>query len=239
MNKSSGLVKAFDKARLLYENEQYAKAISGFSRIIRKSPQHWSALNYRALSFAKKGDFDHAIADFEKALTLQPQNAEIYSNRALVYHYLGENKLSMDDFNKAAEIEPENGYRYASRAFIKDRQGDLLGALDDYNKAIEIDPEDAISINNKGMVEEKMGYASKAKKSFGMADEIARVTSVLHEKNAATKIAENTLPEKEKSTANEGKKITFNKYFSTIRRIFTEKGELKAFVNFCLRLIKK
>lgn len=67
----------------------------------------------RAISHAKKFEFDEAMKDFDKALELYPNRAILYSGRGQVYAQTEQYQKALADLERAVELDPQ-GYMFAA-----------------------------------------------------------------------------------------------------------------------------
>lgn len=219
------------------ESGNYKEGILLFSKGLKTDPDNLSLLFNRAKAYYREDMPEKALADMHKAVQLNPANASLYCERGILLHVTGQNELAMQDFNKAVELEPQNPFRYSSRAYIKDRMGDYEGALEDYSKTIALDPEDAIAYNNKGLVEEKMGRKQQSVQSFAFADKLdkngglKKVESQADGRDIKNPERGNTQPQVPARPPQQ-EKISTKGYFSTLKKVLTEKETFSEFKNF-------
>jgi len=88
------------------------RAISDFTKAIKKNPRFANAYYYRGLMYLrKKGDYDQVISDYTKAIEINPRLAVAYAERALIYYVKKEYDKAWEDVHKAEslgqEVRPE------------------------------------------------------------------------------------------------------------------------------------
>jgi tetratricopeptide (TPR) repeat protein len=138
-----------EKAALLSQNKQFAKAIKIYDEIIRQNPEAYTYSN-RGVVKSDLGDNKGAIIDYNKATELNPQYATAYSNRGINKFKLGDKVGAIKDFNQAIKINPTSELAYSNRGLAKYQSGDKIGAFVDTNKALELNPGFANAYYNRG-----------------------------------------------------------------------------------------
>lgn len=219
------------KGKELFDNQEFEKALDYFSRHLKLDPYHIESIYHRAMVYRRLEAYDKSLLDFDVLVNLVPTDASIISERGIARFYLKDSVGAIQDLDKAQELEPENAYRYSSRAYIRAALNDLDGALEDYQKAVELNPEDAISLNNMGLLEESKGRGDVAKKYFGASDEVNE-----RGLNAGDSISGNKNESEKKQVSKPTLKESF---LDTLKKLFTDKSERKAFINFIKSGAKK
>ena len=88
------------------QQEEYAKAITYFQRVIELEEQIADPYAEIAISFAAMGKYQKAIEYFEKALQKDPNNGEILSNLAMVNLEIGDLKKADQYIEASLRINP-------------------------------------------------------------------------------------------------------------------------------------
>ncbi len=84
------------------------RAISDFTKAIKKRPRYGMAYYYRAMAYSRKKEYDQAIADYTKAIEIDPQRfAVAYAERALIYYVKKEYDKAWEDVHKAQSLVQE------------------------------------------------------------------------------------------------------------------------------------
>jgi tetratricopeptide (TPR) repeat protein len=92
-------------ARLIVE-EQYAQAMVGLGRLIRRAPHFAEAHNQRAILHWRLDDFRRSIADCEKALELNPFHFGAQAGIGQSYLSMRMPVEALDAFRKALLLNP-------------------------------------------------------------------------------------------------------------------------------------
>ncbi len=138
-----------EKASLLRQKKQFAKAIQIHNKIISKNPEAYSYSN-RGIVKSDSGDKKGAIIDYDQAIKLNPNFSTAYSNRGIAKFELGDKVGAITDFEQAIKIDSGSAIAYSNRGLARFQSGDKVGAIADYNKAIELDSKLANAYFNRG-----------------------------------------------------------------------------------------
>lgn len=231
-----------------FNDKAFDKAVTAFTAHINNNPQDVKALYQRAMAYRALEKHEASLTDLEKALEIAPQEPDLFSERAVTKFHLKNIAGALNDMNEAALLDPKNGYRYSSRAYIKGHMGDTAGAIADYELAVEIDPEDAISYNNLGLLQEELGKKGASKNNFKKADDLAkRIYGDEYPESYAEQLKDEAVeqqeaPKKEDTPEQQPEvehisKTTF--YLRTIKNVFVNKDEFKAFRKFVFGGMRK
>lgn len=218
------------QGRAYIAERAFSKAIESFQLAIEKNPVDDKAVYFLGLSYLKADQLPMALLQFNRAMELAPQNATYLSDRAVTKLRLKDGQGAMKDLDRCVELDPNYSYRYSLRAFVKNSLGDSLSAIEDYKKALELDPEDAITLNNLGLCEEQMGYKTEAQRRFDEADALSRKKGGDHMMNLGSK--ESNLPTENMEAEPP------ESYWSTVKKVLTDKEEREAFLKFTGNLLK-
>jgi tetratricopeptide (TPR) repeat protein len=103
-----------EKAQALYSqafeflaDENYAKAIAGFTEVIKLHPNDVQSYSQRGDCYMLSDQLEKALEDYSKAVSLEPKVGYVYENRAKLYIRLGENEKAKADFDKVVELNPK------------------------------------------------------------------------------------------------------------------------------------
>ena len=91
-----------------FEKGETDRAISDFTKAIKKNPRFGMAYYYRAMAYSRKKEYDQAIAGYTKAIEIDPQRfAVAYAERALIYYVKKEYDKAWEDVHKAQNLGQE------------------------------------------------------------------------------------------------------------------------------------
>ncbi len=90
------------------EKGETDRAISDFTKAIKKNPRFGMAYYYRAMAYSRKKEYDKVIADYTKAIEIDTQRfAVAYAERALIYYVKKEYDKAWEDVHKAESLGQE------------------------------------------------------------------------------------------------------------------------------------
>lgn len=153
INKSPGKVRPYNNRGLAYFDQgEYDKAISDFSRAIELKRDYADGYYNRGLAYQKKGEYSKAAADYTEAIIISPKYLKAYINRGQVYSVSKEHEKAILDFRRAIEAAPLETAGYFNLAYLYLTLGKKEEAATVYNKILEIDPNDAEARLNLGAI---------------------------------------------------------------------------------------
>jgi len=107
-----------------FQNGEYKKAISNFTKVISLDPKNVSAFYYKAkannnmavnkdlklTNNDREGLLKSAIEDYSKAIIVNPKDVKLYQNRAIAYRDLGilTGTFGASNYNKVVATEAYN-----------------------------------------------------------------------------------------------------------------------------------
>ena len=169
-----------------------------------------------ALDSYESGDFQNSAQAYTKLIVFE-ENPEHYYRRAISNLQLGSGEEAFSDLSHIVELEPENPFWLACRAYVHERLGRIEKAIEDYERVLEMDPKDAVTHNNLGLLYEKQGRMEEAKKLIVQAD-------LLDDAKEYRKEQSMKLPEEPK--------LEKQSYSGVLRKVFSNKSELREFFKF-------
>lgn len=144
-----------EKAKLLYENEEFEQAISLLNEIIEKDDDAFDAYLLRGNCFQKEEKFVAAIQSYEKAQKLDSKSAILNANHGAAFLNLNQYDRAEKRIKKALKLDPdlpEAHYFMGNLLYFDFRTS---AAMRHYNKAIQLNPayRDAIYMRAAAYVE--------------------------------------------------------------------------------------
>jgi tetratricopeptide (TPR) repeat protein len=130
----------YSRGQEYYNNGDYGRAITEFTRAIRLNPNDERYYNSRGNTYYQTRDFDRAVADFTEAIRLNPNSEFAYAHRGEAYRMKGLYDVTIKDCDRAIKINPSYDYAYASRGAAYYHKGQTNQAIADLEKAISLYP---------------------------------------------------------------------------------------------------
>jgi tetratricopeptide (TPR) repeat protein len=155
-----------------YEQEDYEKAVSEFSKAIALSPNHTNAYFNRGLACSDRGDYAEAIADYTQAIRIDPNNAGAYNNRGNAYNGKKDYDRAIADYTQALRINPNYAKAYGNRGNAHYNMANYDKAITDYTQVLLIDPNYTGANINRGNAYANMGNYKQAIADYTLAIKI-------------------------------------------------------------------
>lgn len=116
-------------------NGDYKLAISDFTEVLHRDPNHAGALNDRCWVRAILGELQDALKDCNAALKVAPNYSDALDSRGMVSLKLGQNAKAVADYDSALAVDPNHASALYGRGVAKRRNGDAAGAKTDIDAA--------------------------------------------------------------------------------------------------------
>lgn len=145
------------KARALYDQDSFRKAVVNFTGCLIRYPSFARALAYRGDCKRMMEDQKGALADLDAADQLAPDNAFTLKARGVTKKELGDLKGSLIDLDAADRLWANDWWTLCERAGTKTLMNDLKGALDDLDAADRLKPDNFNMLCTRGSVKRKLG----------------------------------------------------------------------------------
>ena len=158
----------------LHRRGELEEAGELYALVLRKQPQHFSALHLSALVAYQLRRLDEAADFFVKALSLNQDFAPAHSNYGLALQDLKRIDEAIASYDRAILLNPDYARAYYNRASALHELERYEEAVADYAKAVAIDPAYADAFNNCGIALQKMKRFSEALLNYERAIAIKR-----------------------------------------------------------------
>lgn len=168
-------VSLLTKARDLYSNGQYSKAMMILEELVASNAEHVDAYFYMANIFHIKGQIGKAIKAFHKVLELDPCHTDAsislsvllndigrYEEAKKVFETANDNVKSQKEGLQDPHINKKFSAKHFELAEMYFSYNRYEEALFEYNKAYALDPEGLETRIKIAKVYSKKGYVSKA-----------------------------------------------------------------------------
>jgi tetratricopeptide (TPR) repeat protein len=130
----------FGRGIVLAGKRDYDKAIMALTAAHDADPDNIGVIDWRGISYERKGQDDLAMADYNLALQKRPKFGAAYNNRGTLYMRKGALQSALDDLNLAVQYAPTMYIAHTNRAHVLIINKDYDGALADLDAALKIDP---------------------------------------------------------------------------------------------------
>lgn len=106
--------------------------------------------DYRALTWARRGEFQKALSDSNEALRQQPNYPQCYRARALVAYLMGDLPKCLATYERALQLnlseqELDSALALSRRGLIRFQFGQFAESLSDFESAIKRNPKCALA----------------------------------------------------------------------------------------------
>jgi tetratricopeptide (TPR) repeat protein len=122
------------------DNDEDAKAVRSFDRVIQEDPDNASAYAGRAMALVKLSQKTRALADLEKLESLEPLSPVVPRARGLLAEKEGRHRDAIVAYTRSIKLDPQSAYTFTVRGYAYKSLGKLDKALNDADRALDIDP---------------------------------------------------------------------------------------------------
>lgn len=131
-------------ANQLGDSPDLDEAISFYSEVLNRDPDHDVATYNRGLAYlnrGRSGDLERALVDFERLLRRRPTDVPTLIGRGVVHFYLGNDKQAEADFSRVIDLDPERTRAYFNRGLLYIQQNKSLQWKADLERTVELAPD--------------------------------------------------------------------------------------------------
>jgi len=122
------------------DKKEYDKAISAFTTVIAKDPEHSFAYYLRSTCYAEQRKYEEACANIDTAISIDPWYELFYTVRGEYLFHMRKYDEALSTLNKSIELDSTQEYAYCYRAQIYRKTGELRLALKNIIQASKLDP---------------------------------------------------------------------------------------------------
>jgi len=147
----------------VYSNyeQNHDRAIADYTTMIALNPTHRAARHARALSYGRKGNFEHQLADLSELVRLYPVRDSLV-DRGMFYLARQDYDHAVTDLIEARKLDPRHPSPLSGLAVASTARGDYPQALALYEQAIRQAPHLMWLYRNRAETYLRMGEADKA-----------------------------------------------------------------------------
>jgi len=173
---------------------KWAEAEREFQIALRLNPDYPSAHQWYAMQLSSLSRFPEAIAEIRKALQLDPTSSVIAANAAEILYAAGMNEAAARQYREVIGLDPHFAQAHAGLARVYERQGKYDEAVEELGKAAEVSDDRAFGAalavaysrsGYAGTLRARIAHELQSSGRYRSASEIARLYTVLGQKNAA------------------------------------------------------
>ncbi|HEY4260586.1 MAG TPA: tetratricopeptide repeat protein, partial [Schlesneria sp.] len=139
------------RASAFCSQDKLPDALTDLTSAVEIRPEFIDAWGYRAIIYAKMGEFEKANDDCVECIVLAPHSGIPYRSRAAVSLVAGKLNKSLLDYGRAIDCGLQDAATYSRRGYIRWKVGQYELALNDFERAIRLDPN--CSIAHRGLGE--------------------------------------------------------------------------------------
>ncbi|MDD3875022.1 MAG: tetratricopeptide repeat protein [Bacteroidales bacterium] len=150
-----------------YENENYNKAISVYTKAIELYKEDSKYFSNRGATYVKLKEYEKAIDDLTKAIFLNTEDSYAFNNRGSAYFETGFFDKAIEDFKYALTLNPKYPEAYNNFQIAQKAQS-LFEEVSD-STIVEFNPEKSAFFNEQGLKKAINGYFESAITRFNYA----------------------------------------------------------------------
>jgi len=128
-----------------------------YDRVLAIDPKDVGALDDKALSLEKLGNYTGAILYYDKALAVDPKHENALYNKGLILHTLGNDTGALTYLDKTLAINPKDEDALYEKGVFLDKLRNHTGAIEYFDKALAVRPHDVDALNHKGAALNSLG----------------------------------------------------------------------------------
>lgn len=125
------------KAMILEDRGDYQSGLLYSNRVLRKSPDYFSALTYNAWAKYSLRMYEDVVSTINHAITINPYVANVYNTRGLAFSAMGNYNAAKKDFEKALSLDPNFCYSISNLAMVYINMKEYNLASYWFNKSID------------------------------------------------------------------------------------------------------
>lgn len=176
-----------------YNLDDLSGANYDFTRAIDENPAYTLALQYRAITRSRMGQYAESLDDFRTAIELRPNQAAVYYSRGVTYFLNQQFEQAISDFDRFIKIEPREASGYINRGTSYLYLKDTTSAINNYNRAIEVNPYYSDGYLRRGLIQLMRQNYSAARSDLDRTIELDSTFAVAYFYRAMTNSYEDKL----------------------------------------------
>lgn len=149
--------KEYFEAVTLYNNKQYAEAVSLFDSLLMSGLQDQDTYRWAIYCHLLLKDYFKAKIHFAEFKAKFQMNSEDYTNLGLIYSHYENHQKAMKSYAKSLKLNPLNSYSLNNKGYTLNVLERYEEAITFFDRAVEINESFAYSYNNRGLSKIKLG----------------------------------------------------------------------------------
>jgi tetratricopeptide (TPR) repeat protein len=133
-----------------YNLDDLVGAEMDYTRAIKLNPVFTLAYEYRAIAYARLGNYDQALRDFREAINLRPDQPSPYYSRGVTYLLTNQLDEAIQDFNQFIRMNDRVAEAFINRGTCYLLKKDTVAAMSDFNRAIKTNHYNPDGYNRRG-----------------------------------------------------------------------------------------
>jgi tetratricopeptide (TPR) repeat protein len=133
-------VSLWERARLLYEAGDYARAVPAFKEHLKADPDDAYSHYWLANALGLSGQIEEAITQFRRAVELEAENAEYHAGLANALWMQKRFPQAEQSYDTAIRLDPKNPQWRTELGFLFISENKRQEARSSLRRALEIDP---------------------------------------------------------------------------------------------------
>lgn len=122
----------FQAGERAYRTGDHTAAISLYSQVLDRDPDHLNAYLHRGFCHELVKDHAAAVSDLTAVLQREPGHKWAFISRAAAYTRLGQPERALQDLEAALAIDPNEQEAYNNRGWAHKAMGDMEAACSDW-----------------------------------------------------------------------------------------------------------
>src|SRR5262245_53795491 len=160
--KSDDVAVLFARARAFHNFGQLALAQVGYTKVLKKRPNHFEALHMLGASEHQNGDSEAALRLLKRALLLDPLSAPVQCDLGIVLAALRRHDEALACFGKLITMQADFVEPHFHQGNVLLGLGRLAEAIVSFDNAIALDSQHVNALTNKGHALHLLGRFAEA-----------------------------------------------------------------------------
>ena len=162
-------LQTFQSARALHEQGNLSEAKKLYEEILKKTPDHFDALQLSGVIAFQSRNFDESEAFYAKAVRINSNFAPLHSNRGNTLKELKRFDEALASYDKAISVKSDYADAFINRGIMLQELKRFDEALASYDKAISVKSDYADAFIKRGITLQELKRFDEALASYDKA----------------------------------------------------------------------